>query len=216
VVGTALRLVEAGGYEELTVRSLASALGVAPMTLYHYVKSKDDLLDEVVDRMLAKAWRPSSSAGRQWRDWVAEAADKFRQFLVDQPAALHVYLEHPVVSPESQRRMQEMLAALRQAGLDESGARRAYAALHTYTIGFAALQASRSGWKPEPGTKPIALQLAAYTTPRQFSEGLAYILEGIERRAARDAAAATKPPSIRGTPPGQCGPAGTSGRDAGT
>ncbi len=184
IVATALRLVQDRGYQSLTVRSLASEMGVAPMTLYHYVKSKDDLLDEVVDRMLAQVWRPAAKLERGWRPWLAEAAERFRQFLVEEPAALHVYLAHPVVSPEAQARMGEMLAALRRSGLEEGPARRAYAAVHTYTIGFAALQASRSGWSPAPGTSALALQLAAYTTPKQFSEGLNYILEGVEWRAA--------------------------------
>jgi len=182
VVGAALRIVQGGGYQGLTVRSLAAELDVAPMTLYHYVRSKDDLLDEVVDRMLGETWRPSFDLESGWRVWVTEAAEKFRAFLVDQPAALHVYLSHPVVSPESQARMEAILDALRQSGLDEAGVRRAYAAIHTYTIGFAALQASRAGWKPAPSTKPIALQLAAYTTPKQFGAGLDYVIGGIERQ----------------------------------
>jgi hypothetical protein len=31
----------------------------------------------------------------------------------------------------------------------------------------------------------MAEQLAAYTTPRQFAEGLRYLLDGIEHRAVR-------------------------------
>ncbi len=203
VVTTALRLVREQGYEMLTVRRLAAEMGVAPMTIYHHVQSKDDLLDEVVDRMLAGVWRPVARLDKGWRPWVAEAAERFRQFLVDEPAALHVYLTHPVVSAEAQARMGEMLIALRRSGLDEGAVRRAYAAIHTYTIGFAALQASRAGWEPKPGTGPVALQLAAYTTARQFSEGLGYILEGIERRGSsvahlRAGAGKDQPPSSGG------------------
>jgi AcrR family transcriptional regulator len=147
------------------------------------VSSKDDLLDEVVDRLLGDVWRPAVRVEKGWWAWLADAAERFRQFLVDQPAALHVYLAHPVVSPVALTRMDEMLQALRVSGLDEHEARRAYAALHSYTIGFAALQASRSSWRPTPGTKPIAHQLATFTSPRQFKAGLRYVLEGIERQA---------------------------------
>ena len=51
---------QGGGYEQMSIRSLADELGVAPMSLYRHVRDKDDLLDEVVDRLLAKAWRPSA------------------------------------------------------------------------------------------------------------------------------------------------------------
>jgi AcrR family transcriptional regulator len=175
--------VEDDGYEQLTVRGLAAYMGVAPMTLYHHVSNKDDLLDEVVDRLLERSWRPPGKMEKGPWAWLGEAAERLRQFLVDQPAALHVYLSHPVVSPSALARMDEMLRALSLGGLDEQEARRAYAAVHSYTVGFATLEASRADWRPAPGTKPIALQLAAYATPKQFKEGLSYVLEGIGARA---------------------------------
>ncbi len=75
-----------------------------------------------------------------------------------------------------------MMGVLRGAVADEEAARRAYAALHTYTIGFAALEASRAGWIPAPDdADSLARQLAEYVTPLQFSVGLGYLLDGIER-----------------------------------
>jgi AcrR family transcriptional regulator len=184
VVRAAVEIVSAGGYEEMTIRSLAAELGVAPMSLYRHIRDKDDLLDEVVDRLLAPAWCPSA-AKDDWHAWLIEAAAKLRQFLVDQPAALHVYLSHPVVSPAAIERMNAMLDVLRRTGADEATARRAYGALHTYTIGFAALEASRVGWALDnrENANGLAYQLAAYTTTEQFMDGLRYLLEGIGRHA---------------------------------
>jgi AcrR family transcriptional regulator len=180
IVDAAVTIVEAGGYEEMSIRSLAADLGVAPMSLYRHIRDKDDLLQEVVSRLLAPVWRPAVSAD-DWQEWIAEAAASLRQFLVNQPAALHVYLRHPVVSPAAVERMDAMMGVLRRAGLDEATARAAYGALHTYTIGFAALEASRAGWVPESGDASLARQLAAYTTTGQFIEGLRYLLEGISK-----------------------------------
>ena len=104
---------------------------------------------------------------------------------------MHVYLRHPVVSPTA---IEAMMRVLRRAVPDEDAARRAYAAIRTYTIGFAALEASRAGWTPsgaegervaQPAgetppayqqlpaseTKQMAEQLAAYTTPRSSPMG---------------------------------------------
>ena len=184
IVQAAVEIVRAGGYEEMTIRSLAAELGVAPMSLYRHIRDKDDLLAEVVDRLLAPAWRPSA-AEDDWQAWLIEAAAKLRHFLVAQPAALHVYLSHPVASPAAIERMNTMLDVLRRTGADEETARRAYGALHTYTIGFAALEASRAGWVPDSGqdSNRLACQLAAYTTTEQFIDGLRYLLEGIGRNA---------------------------------
>jgi len=182
VIAAATKVVKAGGYEEMTIRSLAAELKVAPMSLYRHIRDKDDLLDEVVDRLLSRAWQPRANE-RDWQAWVAEAADKLRRFLVTQPAALHVYLRHPVVSPAAIARMNAMMHVLRQALLDEQLARRAYGAIHTYTIGFAALEGSRAGWQPTDADDELARQLAAYTTSRQFAIGLRYLLEGIAHDA---------------------------------
>jgi TetR/AcrR family transcriptional regulator, tetracycline repressor protein len=179
IIRAAVKVVRAGGYQEMTIRGLAAELGVAPMSLYRHIRDKDDLLDEVVDRLLAPAWRPGA-AEDDWRAWLIEAAAKLRHFLVSEPAALHVYLSHPVVSPAAIERMTTMLDVLRRAGSSEAAARRAYGALHTYTIGFAALEASRSGWAPDNADADgLALQLAAYTTTEQFTDGLRYLLDGI-------------------------------------
>ena len=86
--------------------------------------------------------------------------------------------------------MNAMMSVLRRAGLSEEEARSAYGALHTYTIGFAALEASRAG--SAPGTEDasgedagrLGRQLAAYTTTGQFIQGLRYLLQGISGHAA--------------------------------
>ena len=182
IISTAVRLLKEAGFDQLTIRSLAAEMGVAPMSLYRHVRDKDDIIDEVVDRLQARVWRPEIDA-TDWKAYIAEAADKLRDFLVRQPAALHVYLSHPVMSPSARDRMDAMMDVLRAALGDEQNARRAYGALQTYTIGFAALEASRAGWVPKEDGNELAIQMAAYTSPRQFAQGLQYLLTGLEEEA---------------------------------
>lgn len=189
VVNSATELIAADGYEQLTIRGLAASLGVAPMSIYRHVRDKDDLLDEVVDRLLATAWQPRASEG-SWREWISEAADNLRAFLVSQPAALHVYLRHPVVSGAAVVRMEAMLRVLREATTDDDAARGGYAAIHTYTLGFATLEAARAGWcPPDDQSDALTSQLAGYTTATQFALGLGYLLDGIAGAGAPKAPA---------------------------
>ena len=179
IVESATDLVTTAGYERLTLRGLAAELGVAPMSLYRHIRDKDDVLTEVVDRLLIDAWQPRISK-RDWQGWLGEAANRLRRFLVSQPAAMHVYLSHPVVSPAAVARMEAMLQVLRPVVDNEADAHRAYAAIHTYTVGFAALEASRArGVSTEEPSDSVAQRLAAFTTPRQFRDGLNYLLLGI-------------------------------------
>ena len=184
IVEAGLESVRAGQYEQMTIRSLAAGLGVAPMALYRHVRDKDDLLVEVTDRLLAETWRPRVRP-TNWKNWVTDVAERLRKLLVTQPAALHVYLRQPVTSPAAVARMDTTLDVLGRAGLTPEEAGRAFAAIQTYTIGFAALEASRVRWQPDPEVvDPTADRLAAFTTPAQFLNGLHLLLDGIERGIA--------------------------------
>jgi TetR/AcrR family tetracycline transcriptional repressor len=179
-VSAAVRTVREDGYEQMTIRRLAAELGVAPMSLYRHVRDKDDILDDVLDRLLASEWRPDADPA-DWKAWITEASDRLRNLLVTEPAALHVYLAHPVICPSAIARMDAMIEVLRASLPDEQAVRRAYAAIQTYTIGFAALEASRAGWDSSgSNASELAKQLAAYTSPHQFAIGFQYLLAGIE------------------------------------
>ena len=180
VIDAAEERVRDGTFATLSMRSLASDLGVTPMALYRHVSGKDDLLDEVVDRLLASRWKPR--VGRdKWTAWIHEAAKRLRDLLITEPAALHAYLSHPVVSPNAIARMDAMLEVLGSAGFRGEEAERAYAAIHTYTIGFAVLEASRAkSLRPVEADDPLRERLARFTTAEQFNDGLTCLLEGLE------------------------------------
>lgn len=203
IIDAALQAIRRpGGYGRMTIRGLAGEMGVAPMSLYRHVRDKDDILDAVVDRLLAEFWRPPA-VEEDRSAWIADAADTLREFLVSQPAALYVYLQHPVVSPTAIARMEAMMRILREWLQDEEAARQAYAAIHTYTVGFSALEASRSGARAaltaratpasfvkddapidnKSAGRDLAEQLARYASPHQFARGLRYLLAGIEHEA---------------------------------
>src|ERR1700760_1857663 len=51
VVDRALQLADADGLEALTIRKLATDLGVTPMALYWHFRSKDELLEGLAERV---------------------------------------------------------------------------------------------------------------------------------------------------------------------
>lgn len=177
IVGAAMAEVEAGRLGDLTVRSLAARLGVAPMTLYRHVRDKDDLLDDVVDRMLARIWVPAADPANAW-EWIFEAADRLRAFLVSEPTALQAVLARPMTTPAAWARLHAMLDVLQQAGLTDAEARSLFATVHTYTLGFAALEAARARWAAGHPDVPDAetAWLATLHGPDQFAAGLRALL----------------------------------------
>ena len=53
IVAASIALLESGGLSALSARKVASSLGCEAMSLYHYVRNMDDLLDAIVDHLLA-------------------------------------------------------------------------------------------------------------------------------------------------------------------
>ena len=60
----ATRLADEGGLESLTMRKLATELGVEAMSLYHHVANKGDLVSGIVDRVVDEFELPSDES-----DW---------------------------------------------------------------------------------------------------------------------------------------------------
>ncbi len=176
---TELTRFQPGG--EITIRGLARDLGFPPMSLYRHVRNRDDLLEEVVDRLLGEVWMPEVPE-TCWRSWTIEAADRLRQLLCNHPVALEVYLRRPVVTGNAILRMETMLRVLGVAGLAGDDLERAYSIIHTFTIGFAALAAAR-GADTAPPAGEVATKLASYTAPERFLEGLGFLLDGLTREA---------------------------------
>ena len=58
VVARAIEVLDEYGLESLTMRRLASELGVQPSALYHHVPNKQSLLAAVADEILQRGGRP--------------------------------------------------------------------------------------------------------------------------------------------------------------
>ena len=62
VLRGAVAVADASGIGALTMRSLASELGVKPMSVYHYVAGKDEILDGIVDLVFSEIELPGPAA----------------------------------------------------------------------------------------------------------------------------------------------------------
>jgi len=80
IVAAALDLLDADGYEQLSLRRLASHLGMHAPGLYWYIESKQELVDlmaaEIVGSGLAGLQRPEP--GANWEAWLVDLACTMR------------------------------------------------------------------------------------------------------------------------------------------
>src|SRR5215211_7588015 len=61
ILAAAVDVADENGIESLTMRRLGNTLGFEAMSLYNHVANKDDLLDGMIDRVLAETEAPSPS-----------------------------------------------------------------------------------------------------------------------------------------------------------
>jgi AcrR family transcriptional regulator len=84
VVAEALTVISTDGAGALSMRALAARLGVVPAALYRHVRSKEQLLDLVVDGVLAEVdCQPGQSLA--WAEQVKVLAHRLRAILEDHP-----------------------------------------------------------------------------------------------------------------------------------
>lgn len=179
----ALRRVMAEGLAALSTRGLADELGVTPMALYRHVRNKDEIVDAVVDALLAGVEAPSRPRA-DWRGWLAEQARSLRGLLQQHPIAVEVFARQPVTTPAALARLAGAVAVLEEAGFDRDGAVRAFAAVHTYTVGFCTLEAARGLVTGSPlaaaSTDVDAAAIRDFVSDDQFGYGLRALLSGLE------------------------------------
>jgi AcrR family transcriptional regulator len=132
VVDAAVRLAERVGLDRFTMSQLAEALGVAPMTAYHHVTSRTELVQLVVEQLLYRVEIPGRDAG-PWDVRLKVLEANVRRELGTVPG-IRTGL-HSDGSQAGGRLADAVLAILSEAGFDESTALLAYGAMFTYMVG---------------------------------------------------------------------------------
>lgn len=94
IAAAALDLADAQGAKGFTMRAVAEALGVAPMSLYHHVADKAALAALVVDAAMSE--RPLPAPTGDWREDMWETARWMRDVTFAHPGAAHVRSQYQV------------------------------------------------------------------------------------------------------------------------
>jgi len=144
VVAEALAVISTDGVEALSMRALATRLGVVPGALYRHVRSKEQLQDLVLDGALAEVdCRVDDSLG--WAEQVGTLAQRLRSVLEDHPGVAGLLKARDPLSPHSLALAEAFLAALRAAGLPDHQTALAFRLVYDYTLGFALSDRTSAG-----------------------------------------------------------------------
>ena len=177
VVAEARELLTEEGVDGLTMRALAHRLGVAPNALYTHVRTKAQLVDDVLDDLLAgvTAIDPDDP---DWRGALHALMRSSHAVLLEHAELVPLFLARRGARETNAQRLGEsMLRLLATGGVEGRLAREAQRALIVYTIGSAAFAARPPlGSNAETEALPSVDELT-----RNFDQGLAWLLAGIAR-----------------------------------
>lgn len=115
VVERALAVADVEGLDALTIRRLATDLGVTPMALYWHVSSKEELLAAMGDRLFA-GLPPHTDPTVPWLDQLRELAGALVAALRVHPAAATLAGPRVLQNDEGRELTERALQLLRAAG----------------------------------------------------------------------------------------------------
>ena len=163
----AIALLDAEGPEALSMRRLATRLGVSTMSTYHHVAGKADLVDGIAERIMGAMEVPPATA--PWDAAVSTMARSFRQLTWQHPSAFRVLLgrERPAALVRTE---DDVVARLVAAGFEPAEALTTFRILVRFLLGSVMVEATPRRTRAE--------------LDATFEQGLEVLLAGVAARRA--------------------------------
>jgi AcrR family transcriptional regulator len=201
VLGTAVELADRGGIEALSMRRLGQELRVDAMALYRHVRNKDDLLDGLVELIVAEIDRPPASG--DWKSTLRDQAMAARRVMLRHPWAKRVLEERPKGGPVFLAYIESVLATLQAGGFSIELAHHVLHVMGSRIFGFNQdLLEDKTQSVPSPEEAAVLMRalapfphvvelaqaashdgvLGPCDDDVEFAFGLDLILDGLERR----------------------------------
>ena len=206
VIAGAVDLADEIGVDALTIRKLANAIDVKPMTIYHHVPNKEAIIDGMVDAVFAEIDLPPTDL--PWRDAILVRCRSMRSVLARHPWAAPLMESRTSPGPATLTHHDAVLGCFRRAGFSLPMMGHAYAITDAFLYGYALQEATL----PATGGDEMAEVAAAmaermpadlypnltefthgyvlapgYDFGTEFDVGITLILDGLERMALAEA-----------------------------
>ena len=182
IADASLRILDEDGLDALTMRAVASAVGVEAASLYAHVTGKADLTDAVLDVVLDGVALPEPTGDRR-ADLVAGFA-AYRRALLAHPVVVPLVAQRTSMSPSQVRLVERSLELLEAAGLSTRAAVDTHVTLLGFTLGFVIQEAGRSASAPgalleaSPRLRRALATLREREVDDRFEVGIGLILDG--------------------------------------
>ncbi|MEV5966023.1 TetR/AcrR family transcriptional regulator [Kribbella sp. NPDC051952] len=204
IVQAAVDIADRDGLDAVSIRSVAAALEVRPMSLYGHVSSKEDLLDLMFDQVAGECLLGDELPPR-WRSALEAIARRTRDQGMAHPWTIEVQVDRIPLGPNTLRVLDEWMRALAPLALDDQAAWSIATAVNDYTVGYVIrLTAQRRAVPSDPAAAgEWTSSVNSYLTERaesgdyphivpllrqgfaaqtdNFEDGLSYLLDRFEQ-----------------------------------
>src|SRR3954453_9942043 len=181
ILRAALELADEHGIDELSMRKLGQRLGFEAMSLYNHVANKKDVLDGMLELVLAETEAPSPEG--TWDEAVRASALSVHAALRRHPWAAARLMTFAGALQPRLRYMDTLLGRLREAGFSADTTYHAYHVLDGHIFGFSLWENSHT-YSAEQAAKMASLfeQLIPETEfPHLHEHGEQHFAEGPHR-----------------------------------
>ncbi|GAA1565550.1 TetR/AcrR family transcriptional regulator C-terminal domain-containing protein [Kribbella sancticallisti] len=204
ILEAALRIVDAEGMDAMTMRRLASTLGVNPMSIYHHLPNKAAVFAGLAELVFGQLEAVTPDDSVRWQDELTNSARAYRDAVRAHPnLALQVLSDTAAVSDVVVVTVEPFYRALDRAGLEPRQIVEVVNTiidfLHGFSLGEASVQAETFDLAPDllrrvrglpEGKAPTLTRVVRelgeiglhYDFDSGFESGLALIVAGVETR----------------------------------
>ncbi|GAB3454964.1 TetR/AcrR family transcriptional regulator C-terminal domain-containing protein [Actinophytocola sediminis] len=134
VVTAAIALADEKGQAGVTMRAIATRLGVEAMSLYNHVAGREGVLDGMVDAVFGEIDLPGATT--DWRAAMRDRAASARAVLARHPWAVGLLDSRRRPGQATLRHHDAVLGALRAGGFSVALAAHAFSVIDSYLYGF--------------------------------------------------------------------------------
>ena len=199
IAAAALAIADAEGFQAVSMRRVAQELTVGTMSLYYYVRTKDDLISVMDDALMSEA--VLSEVPRNWKQAITEIATRTHSIFSRHPWAL-ISMRSASPGLNAMRHMEQCLEAIAETSMTAKEKLTLLAIVDDFVFGHALREAAS---EKAVHMEFAAEQIAKGNFPRiaevfsngrieigkdRFQEGLRILLEEYGPRGIR---AASKP-----------------------
>lgn len=132
VVRAALEVLDAEGFDGLTVRRIAERLGVQNPALYWHFRNKQEIVDRMAEALLRAAVVPATGP---WDEWLLKVARAFRAAMLQHREGARVLASADLSKGPMIGYLDQALERLVADGFDPKDAMIGLTAIFDYTLG---------------------------------------------------------------------------------